>query len=101
MNVNGTQTTPEHTEIPNEADWALPGIPDSINATGLLADDLEEYGGTYSLVVLVSFLSLGPSARFILTVHKKKKKSRRRKLYRLYTYSELANSTVNGSLHVH
>jgi len=44
--MNSTQTALEHTEIPNEADWALLGdIPDSINATGLLAEDLEEYGG--------------------------------------------------------
>lgn len=46
--MNGTQTAPEHADIPNEADWALAGIPDSINATELLADDLEEYGGTYA-----------------------------------------------------
>jgi len=43
--MNITQTALEHTEIPNEADWALAEIPNSINATGLLADDLEEYGG--------------------------------------------------------
>lgn len=47
--MNGTgPTPPEHAEVPNEADWALAGVPDSINATGLLADDLEEYGGTYA-----------------------------------------------------
>lgn len=43
--MNSTQTAPEHTEIPNEADWALAGIPDGINATGLLSEDLEEYAG--------------------------------------------------------
>lgn len=36
-----------HTGVANEADWALAGIPDSINATGLLAEDLEEYGGQF------------------------------------------------------
>jgi len=43
--MNSTQTALEHAEIPNEADWALADIPNSINATGLLAEDLEEYGG--------------------------------------------------------
>lgn len=44
--MNVTQTVLEHTEIPNEADWALEGIiPDGINATGLLSEDLEEYAG--------------------------------------------------------
>jgi len=43
--MNSTETALKHTEIPEEADWALVDIPNSINATGLLAEDLEEYGG--------------------------------------------------------
>jgi len=43
--MNSTQTALEHTEIPNEADWALGDNPNNINATGFLAEDLEEYGG--------------------------------------------------------
>ncbi|XP_025405122.1 putative uncharacterized protein DDB_G0277255 [Sipha flava] len=44
--MNGTKTALEHTEIVTEADWALAGIiPDGINATGLLSEDLEEYAG--------------------------------------------------------
>ncbi|CAI6343630.1 unnamed protein product [Macrosiphum euphorbiae] len=52
--MNSTQTALEHTEIPNEADWALQAdIPDSINATGLLAEDLEEYGGLTEIQTLI------------------------------------------------
>jgi hypothetical protein len=43
--MNTTETALEHTDVPVEADWALADIPNSINATGLLAEDLEEYGG--------------------------------------------------------
>jgi len=49
--MNITQTALEHTEIPNDADWALPQTPNSINATGLLAEDLEEYGGRCFIVI--------------------------------------------------
>jgi len=50
--MNISQTALEHTEIPNEADWALAETPNSINATGLLAEDLEEYGGKWYLIIL-------------------------------------------------
>lgn len=43
---NGSQTAPERAAIPGEVDWALADIPDGVNATGLLADDLEEYAGS-------------------------------------------------------
>lgn len=51
--MNSTQTALEHTVIPNEADWALADIPNSINATGLLAEDLEEYGGLTEIQTLI------------------------------------------------
>lgn len=47
MTTNGTQSTLEqHTEVPGELepDWVLAGVPDGINATGLLAEDLEDGG---------------------------------------------------------
>jgi len=43
--MNSTEKALEHTEISEDADWALVDIANSINATGLLAEDLEEYGG--------------------------------------------------------
>ncbi|XP_015374945.1 PREDICTED: uncharacterized protein LOC107169652 [Diuraphis noxia] len=51
--MNITQTALEHTEIPIEADWALAETPNSINATGLLAEDLEEYGGLTEIQTLI------------------------------------------------
>uniref|UniRef100_A0A2S2PN71 Uncharacterized protein n=1 Tax=Schizaphis graminum TaxID=13262 RepID=A0A2S2PN71_SCHGA len=51
--MNTTETALEHTEIPVEADWALADIPNSINATGLLAEDLEEYGGLTEVQTLI------------------------------------------------
>ncbi|XP_025192711.1 uncharacterized protein LOC112592773 [Melanaphis sacchari] len=51
--MNSTETALEHTELPEEADWALADIPNSINATGLLAEDLEEYGGLTEVQTLI------------------------------------------------
>lgn len=59
MQNNGTRATLlEHAGIP-ESDWALAGIPDNVNATGLLAEDLEdEYGGTCNDAVITNALFL-------------------------------------------
>ncbi|XP_060838682.1 uncharacterized protein LOC132920364 isoform X2 [Rhopalosiphum padi] len=51
--MNTTETALEHTDVPVEADWALADIPNSINATGLLAEDLEEYGGLTEVQTLI------------------------------------------------
>lgn len=40
----------------DQADWALAAVPDGLNATGLLAEDLEDYaGGGKSKIELFSF----------------------------------------------
>ncbi|XP_050058781.1 uncharacterized protein LOC114128982 [Aphis gossypii] len=51
--MNSTETALEHTEISEDADWALVDIANSINATGLLAEDLEEYGGLTEVQTLI------------------------------------------------
>jgi len=62
--MNGSAAAFDHTDIPNDADWALAGVTDGVNATGLLAEDLDEYGGTHGLFTRDGFLFFVRTFRF-------------------------------------